>query len=276
MASSKIALCFLVNDRDARETVPRTTGFPQMASLLADPRFNVYALYTSPSNQPNGHVDSVFKTRAIPVRNENYIKTEYGKASLAEAAVKMFEFARNHDPANASFVLLSESCLPLWSPDVIYSVLTCHIKGSWLSNWTPGQLRAGQQCVLSRDHLDTMIEAYRPYLTNMESLWAPDERLFITVLKDLGLSNVLHKDEGPVLADWERPTGSSPFEFDQVSRDDVFKLLATDALFCRKVSRGSSLKNLAHMFLKRSIDWWTMSHYQKGSTHHLSNVFKIM
>jgi hypothetical protein len=274
----KVALCFLINNREAgSHTLPKAARFPHWTRVLQDQRFNVYALYTaSPNNQPSPNIDPLFRQRAVTVQADRYIETAYGKASLAGAMAVLLEFAFHHDATNSTFVFLSESCMPLWSPQVIYETLTTRVKGSWFSKWEPtNPCRAGQQCVVCRQDAATILDRYQPVLESMRDTWAADERLFITILQES--PHLLHKAEGPVLADWERPNKSSPHEFGPaVSSNDMILLLATDALFCRKVCSNSSLASFHKLFLGRSMSWWDMASRDKGSTHHLSNVLRLL
>ncbi len=103
---AKIALCFLVYDKFDCENIWKKWLETNNA------RFSIYI-----------HSKYSFKT----VLNEAInivptVPTEWGGFSLVKATCKLYEHALK-DPANKKFVLLSQACIPLKSPDYIYNFL---------------------------------------------------------------------------------------------------------------------------------------------------------
>jgi hypothetical protein len=266
-----------------------------MRALLDDRRFSIYCLLTAPerSGRARGSLDPAFRARAT-IAPETFEETSYGTWSVANAMRHLLQFAMDDDMDNNSFVFLSESCLPLYSPDVIHDALTNHVRGSWFSRWAgreqvvqrmaassaPKHIGiSGQQCVMSRDHAAVALFRFDDVAAEIgPDTWGPDEMVFISTLMkhEVPRSEMVYRAEGPVLADWERPMHSSTHEFNVVSYEDLLRLLMTDALFCRKVHPNSTLQHFSSVFTKRTSAWWYMAHFQKGSAHHVYNTLRLM
>lgn len=290
-----IAILFLINNRDRAEVLPRAAHFPQMRALLEDrDRFNIYCLLTANENDSSATLDPDFRRRAV-VCPTIYDETEYGTWSVAGAMRDLLQFAMDDDMDNNSFVFLSESCVPLYSPDVIHDVLTNHVGGSWFSRWAgdeqiaqrlrriPGTHErigiSGQQCVMNRDHAAVALFRFDDMAKEIgDHVWGPDEMVFISALltHQVPPGELVFHAEGPVFTDWERPRNSSPHEFNALTREELFRLLMSDALFCRKVHPESTLQNYSDVFMKRTPVWWYMAHFQKGSAHHVFNTMRLM
>jgi hypothetical protein len=276
MANSKIALLFLLNNKKKTDRIPFTARFQQMKRLVQDDRFVVYAMCTAGDDRG---LDDDFRKiiRKCIIRKQC---TMYGDKSLAIAMAELLKEAIADDIENSHFVFMSESCLPMWNPDVIYAAITERLRGyTWMSRWDPNG-RAGQQFLTCRDHAMVILDRFDSVMEEKYSeneTWAVDELVFLEILSDV--PDVLHHAEGPTFVDWERPRGSHPHEFGKVSREDLFRLLASDALFCRKVtSETSELRrnDVASLFLNRDISWWKMTHEDKGSAHHVFNTFRLI
>jgi hypothetical protein len=283
--TTTVALLFLLNNTDPRRPVPFTAQFPQMKRLLQeDPerRFKVYAMCTAGDDR---NLDDDFR-KSVSVFRKASTPPVYGKKSLAMAMAELLRAAFVDSEQNTHFVFMSESCLPMWNPDVIYTAITQGLWGpmTWMSRWEPREhccFRAGQQFITCRDHATIVLDSFDTVLASYDdSTWAVDELVFLETLRNAAVPNVLHHAEGPTFVDWERPKGSHPHEFGPaVSKEDLFRLLASDALFCRKVtSETSDLRrdDLADLFLNRDFSWWKMTHEDKGSAHHVFNTFRLM
>ncbi|XP_068648954.1 glycosyltransferase BC10-like [Aristolochia californica] len=81
--------------------------------------FNIY-IHTDPSRPYPAPFDGVFASRVIPSSKP----TRRGHHSLIAAARRLLAHALLDDPANAMFVLLSPSCIPLRSFPFVYRTLT--------------------------------------------------------------------------------------------------------------------------------------------------------
>jgi hypothetical protein len=245
--------------------------------LRDDRRFKVYAMCTAGDDR---NLDDDFR-KSVSVFRKASTPPVYGKKSLAVAMAELLRCAVEDDPANGHFVFMSESCLPMWNPDVIYAAIT-EKPMTWMSRWDREQRRAGQQFITCRDHALIILDRFDAVLASYDdSTWAVDELVFLETLGDVSFPEVLRHAEGPTFVDWERPKGSHPHEFGTdapVSKEDLFRLLASDALFCRKVTRSSDLRraDLADLFLNRDVLWWKMTHEDKGSAHHVFNTLRLM
>lgn len=109
----KIAFLFLV-----RYNLPLLEVWEEFFAYRANPKhFNIYVHPTTPYNFP---AHSVFHNRTI----SKHKTVKWGTFGLVEASRLLYEAALLHDPDNQFFVLLSESCIPLYSFSKWYRVLT--------------------------------------------------------------------------------------------------------------------------------------------------------
>lgn len=302
-----IALCFLINNRDRDGPVlPKAHASPLFKAMYTHPGLRLYAFYTGGDHQVN-RVDPEFAAHAVTCATTT--PTKYGSPSVVMAMKDLLDCAYSNSN-NIAFLFLSESCCPLWNPAVIHEVLTNRVRTSWFSKWTSNGVQAqrrvdmlppslkranisrswiltGQQCSLSRMDAKILLESLGPLIMNRipknrmlnQTIWGLDEAAFITILA-MKERPMIRSHEGPVLANWSQPEGSSPKEYrDPLTEEDLFTLLATDALFFRKIQANHTQfadATSCQVFASRKIADWDVTHHKKGSTYHLNEVQKRM
>ncbi|KAK9815960.1 hypothetical protein WJX74_007174 [Apatococcus lobatus] len=184
--------------------------------------FSVH-VHTSPTHAGFG-ADSVFHGREIAARTE----TGWGKFGLTQALINLLA-AGLEDPLNQQLLMLSESCVPLYPPAVVYSQImheeksrinACAKEGWNLNdyrwseametprmkkvhfrkNWTRfGLLRTHAETVLADTEVAT---SFRNHCHNDEYHCLPDEHYFSTVLAVNGLENQTDCDGNIIAEDW--------------------------------------------------------------------------
>lgn len=125
-ASSKIAFLFLT-----RGPMPLE---PMWSLFFRSEVMHLAAIYLHPPSAFDCRKAfesdlSPFHGRCLPPKLR--VRTAWGSHSLVAAARNLMSFALQDDPSNAYFVLLSDSCVPLWPLNLVHSFL--HTTGaSWL------------------------------------------------------------------------------------------------------------------------------------------------
>ncbi|KAL3627415.1 hypothetical protein CASFOL_028778 [Castilleja foliolosa] len=165
MGDPKIAFLFLV-----RRSLPLDFLWESFFENVDKAKFSIY-IHSEP-----GYVFDESTTRSPSFFNrqlKNSIKVAWGEASMIEAERLLFEEAVQ-DPANQRFVLLSDSCVPLYNFSYIYKYLMDSPKSfvdSFLdkkhARYTPKMLpviplkkwRKGSQWVtLIREHAEVVVD----------------------------------------------------------------------------------------------------------------------
>ena len=157
---------------------------------------NQFSVYCHPKNP-----DEVTSTLLRQAIISHLIATAHGDISLVRATRLLLSEARS-DPLNEYFLLLSESCIPLYPFSAIYQAVTLK-PISYIGWWnSPGQettdrwstLPAGfiprdrffkqhQWMILHRDAVDAILAS--DYTPAFERMHVPDEHYFISsLLKD--------------------------------------------------------------------------------------------
>jgi len=191
---------------------------------------------------------------------DDKIFTEWGKISLVRASLLLFKEALKN-PNNKFFLLLSESCIPLWSLETIKSSIFQYDtnlllpQNSWTatsdSAWNkahrwdkikhyiknPSDFKKASQWVcLNRSTVEFLIN--NEDLDNFSAIHAADEHYFPTMihLHSLGFS-----PRSVTFADWYHQTAftdynlnSHPYEYKTLSPNDIN--IARGSYFLRKVS----------------------------------------
>jgi hypothetical protein len=105
----KIALCFLTIDNLSQ---------PELWSRIINKnkdKLNVYI------HNKVDFVDEEYGLHNYCIKNR--IETEWGKKTLVQATLNLFRTAFTHDNNNEFFILLSDTCIPLYNFDYIYKTI---------------------------------------------------------------------------------------------------------------------------------------------------------
>lgn len=163
-------------------------------------KFNIYAH----SKDHRGIETDILLNNQIP-NKESY--TKWGDVSLVNATIKLLKSALN-DKNNQFFVLVSESCIPLYDFDYVYNTIIDNNKSwvfyykqnsslnkiRWLSMFKhrvnkgkrvpyDGFFKQSQFMILSRSHAKFLCESNNDNTKIYRYMQAPDEYYFINTLK---------------------------------------------------------------------------------------------
>jgi hypothetical protein len=234
---NKIALCFIVREKPYNKSI--------WDPFIRDSRYNIYIHSSFEQNNEWG---------------EFYIDTRWPSswANNARAQKSVLEYALKDNKDNYKFVSLSESCLPLQTPDHIYHFLTsndnCYLNCApcWFG---PGVVSryldfvprenfyiGSQWYILNRDICEFM-EKDKTFIDQVITRTDDSEQYLPTLLS---LKNKLDKvtPQTTTLVDW-RTGGCSPYTFplnlDANDQEILLQAKKNGLLFARKFNEGANL-----------------------------------
>jgi hypothetical protein len=226
-------------------------------------------------------------------------KTTY--YNVVPAYMSLLTYAFNHDKENLWFCMLTESCVPIISPEKFRQMFFQHYQAS-IFKWKPAywditiHRRANLRLfkkeywlandpwfILSRQHVQKCIifvamknNIYRQVneggLAN-ESIFA----IILQTFKELN-NNMTLVNHTSTIADWTRMSNpTSPYvfrEYTKENKDIIFNLLKQNkyAMFLRKVDRSfpdDSLKEI--MYNTEIIHTYDVLHNQAKKKHNTNN-----
>ena len=126
----QIALLFMFNNR----TRPAPEFSNILKSFMLDPKFNVY-IHTTSTDKKNLKYDSTsgpFYT--IPTQD-----TSYGAFSITKVMISLLKQAYM-DKDNTHFIFLSETDIPLFSNDAIFTFISNNLKNMSWFHFNPGDI----------------------------------------------------------------------------------------------------------------------------------------
>lgn len=243
----KVALLFLTID---------DLNHSQFWKNYLTPHLDKFNIYVHAKNQVS---DPFFAAFSIPVKYE----TTWSNTIVAERGLIVEAFA-NAD--NYKFVLLSNSCVPLVDPEILYETLVKDdrsyffwtVRGWWERNGSrevtelPEEHRTGNNMwfTLNRKHAELCV--LDEHVVSIVSKHFVDNESYPSCLFSVHgcLNEVINF--GYTFVDWSRPEGGGahPHTFNKVNRFDYEML--TDAkskgyLFARKFSPEYPEKFIKHL-----------------------------
>ena len=215
---------------------------------------DLYSIYTHPKTEPS---QAFIRDNCI----QTVIPTRWGDISLIRATILLLKYSYE-DPANKYFILLSDSCIPVISFDILRNSILREDKTwiSWkynenkldryqklhpaLKKYIPSNKFYSQHqwIILKRSHVKTLLETdITPYFNNMH---AADEHYFVVLLYFKNLLNetecINHKI---TYCDWSDITSMHPTEFTHVSEKLIDIAQTNRCFFLRKVAAKAQLCN---------------------------------
>lgn len=237
----KIALCFL------------TMGDIHQLNIWKDflkGHENKYNIYIHPKDSTK--VSNSYKKYII----KKNINTKWGDISLVNATLELFREAYK-DPKNKIFVLMSDSCIPLYNFDYIYNyLLTTNSNICPIHYFEPHKLKyrytslkdvsfipyknfqkTSQWCVLKRDTVDFLIDQDNNYTDLYTNMFAPDEHYFINMFDKFHIKYINNR---VTFDNWEEESENSkhrplPKTYMTVNDKNIKKARSDGCLFFRKV-----------------------------------------
>eukprot|EP00250_Pteridium_aquilinum_P015569 c22649_g1_i2 orf=896-1675(+) len=174
----------------------------------------MYSVYVHASEEGHSRKTSVFKDREIPSK-----KVGWGKIDMIDAEKRLLANALL-DKDNDFFVLLSESCIPLWSFDYIYeyfmnssiSYVDCfydpgpHGAGRYLNGMKPEVQRedfwkGAQWFAVNRRHA-LLIVADHLYYKKFGSFCKPGDEFHNCYPDEHYVQTFLHKVDAQGISNW--------------------------------------------------------------------------
>ncbi len=237
----KIAFCFL------------TMGDINQLNIWKDffkGHENKYNIYIHPKD--SSKVSKSYKKYII----KKNINTQWGDISLVNATLELFREAYK-DKKNKLFILLSDSCIPLYNFDYIYNYLITTNKNICpIMYFEPPKLKyryialkdvnfipyknfqkTSQWCVMKRNAVEFLIDADNNYTDLYTNMFAPDEHYFINMFDKY---HIKYLNNRVTFDNWEEESENSkhrplPKTYLTVTKQDIVKARQEGCLFFRKV-----------------------------------------
>jgi len=197
------------------------------------------------------------------------IPTRWGALSIVVAQNYLLRYAFR-DAANLShFILLSGHCIPIKAPEYLYASLNEHANfsiftlldqrkispryNSLLQFMSAGNITHHHQWViLARQHVKLLINSERKYMPMFKHVWAPDETVYLTMLRYYMQINVItHVGIGTTFAQWwdidyKYKTGglsrAHPKIYSQISWEELQYLISLPHVYAaRKFTRNAQV-----------------------------------
>ena len=192
--------------------------------------------------------------------SDKIINTAWGSFSLVQAQNILLKEALK-DESNYKMIFISGTTIPIKNFKEIYDInikdnnshftlfknqlKVSRCKNLYENIGRENVLKSYQWCILNRDHSkflsdnEQKYQVWNTYDSNLEfEECVPDEHYYISYLL-LNKKNNLEKhyfDDFGTYVDW---FNGDPFEFTNISRKELFTLVNSDYMFCRKILENS-------------------------------------
>lgn len=246
---SKIAFCFLTYGQPKH---------PEIWKKFFNNNSDKYSLYLHPKYLSKVS-DPFFKKRII----KNRIPTQWGDVSLVKATLNLFSEAYK-DTRNKKFVLLSDSCLPLYNFEYIYQKLIGNSNNltyihhlGWeteamkydryqkLENKEQIRLKhfrkQSQWMILDRNDYNFLIK--NGNLDDYQKMFAPDEQYFINLFDQYHRK---YKNQVTTYVNWDNQS-QSPKEYAILDIETITRARQRGAFFIRKIKKEAQI-SLEYLF----------------------------
>ena len=246
--TDKIAFCFL--------TIGNIHQIDLWKKFLKgnENKYNIYIHPKEPEKVNNEWKKYIIKDR---------IDTKWGDISLVKATLKLFQEAYMNDN-NKMFILVSDSCIPIYNFEYIYDNLINHqitrysirnknqenmLKPRYneILNNTNNEFleynkfkKQSQWCIINRDDIKIMIDKNNDYTDLYKNVFAHDEHYFINISEKF---NLKYDDNKSISFDnWNADELDSNSKYNKLPKtylnvtiNDIEKARNEEALFFRKV-----------------------------------------
>ena len=232
---TKIAFCFLTY-----ENVSQPTLWNNFFNNNKD-KYNIYIHNKIPFTDENYH----FEKYCI----HNTVETRYAHISVVKATLELFKTAFL-DAENQYFVLLSETCIPLYNFDHIYNrikeinsniIQVCNNNNierfNDLTNFSffdKNNFAKHNPCIiLNRSTVEFFINNDFTFLFN-DNFYAPDEHYFLNLCNKF---NIHYVNNLTNYTHWEWNHEGRPKTYYELSVEEVIHLRKHGYMFMRKISK---------------------------------------
>lgn len=207
-------------------------------------QYNVYCH----AKQPDRVVSPFLRANLVAPQ----VPTKWADISLVRAEMVLFKHAYEHDPFNHKFILLSDSCIPIYPFADVYRLLTADDE-AYVSSYDSNKSRydsIGDKSFVSRENFKkqhqwmilnrTLAQAAfeNDFADIFKNMFAPDEHYFVNVFHHLKLP---FKNRFTTFTDWSKGKGAHPKIFNEVDCALVHKLRRQGFFFMRKVNSSTNV-----------------------------------
>jgi hypothetical protein len=232
---AKVAFCFLTYGN-----VSQPSLWAQFFTNKQD-KHNIYIHPKEPFTDPTYH----FEKYCI----NHCVSTRYAHISVVKATIELFKKALL-DPENQYVVLLSESCIPLYNFDHVYTRIietNSNIISRGYNNnmercndltdggfFDKNHFAKQNPCmILNRQTADFFIHNDFTYLFN-DQFYAPDEHYFVNACHKFNIQYV----NAPInYAHWEWNHQGRPKTYHELTIEEIINIRNQGFLFMRKIGK---------------------------------------
>lgn len=215
------------------------------------------------------------------------IATKWGDISLVEAELLLMAEAFSN-PSNTMFILLSDSCIPLYAFDTIAKEIKSISKTCMIYSHIDDQTRkdrynaisgvlgmrfkekipfakflnASQWGMFDRDTVSFLLKECVEFIPCYKNVFAPDEQLFINLLLFQNKLNDIENREITYVC-WDNKSTfgfkGHPVEYDMLSLDRIDIARENGCLFLRKINKNTNfhqlyLDTISRILIPKSIN----------------------
>jgi hypothetical protein len=232
---TKIAFCFLTY-----ENLSQSTLWNNFFDNKQD-KYNIYIHNKLPFVDENYH----FEKYCI----DNCIETKYAHTSVVKATFELFKKALL-DPENEYFILLSETCIPLYNFDHVYNRINAinnNIIPTGNNNnmerfndltddnfFDKNNFKKQSPCmILNRSTTEFFVNNDYTHLFS-DNFYAPDEHYFVNLCNKFKIQYVNSEIN---YAHWECNHEGRPKTYYELSIEEVMSIRTKGFMFMRKISK---------------------------------------
>lgn len=211
---------------------------------------HLYNIYVHPKYPDK--IKSFLKYNIIP--SDDHVQTKWGDISLVKATLKLFKNAIA-DPTNKMFVLVSDSCIPIYNFDYIYNDIM-----SSQNNMIPFHSQQNKYTLLRYNKLKdkdflpkykfkkvsqwlilnqqtTQFVVANDHTIQYKNMFSPDEHYFANILDKYNKEYTKRKIN---FDNWDEPSLEARFTpypktYTEINSNDIKKIRSSGALFLRKI-----------------------------------------
>jgi len=240
---TKIALCFLTYGNLSQ---------PKLWEKFQNSKYNIYI-----------HNKQQFTGNFQKYCIENTIDTEWGHISIVRATLNLFKTAFENKE-NKYFILLSDTCIPLYSSDVVYEKICSfdnNLLNAWKTDVDDSWHKSRYNSITCKDFFDEndfygqhqwMVlkrDTVRFFINNdythifRNTITAPDEIYFINILNKF---NISYKSKFVTYVNWDEESDlkiyrDKPKTYSKLNDETIHAILKRDCLFMRKIGPECAL-----------------------------------
>jgi hypothetical protein len=239
----KIAFCFLTYDEIIRYDI--------WNKFFSNIDINKYIVFIHPKivKQFNNYTFNynIVKNRINTIRKEDI--------SIVKATIKLLEETYNYDNSITHFIFLTQSCIPLYSFNILYSIITkfplsviSYIINNKMNRYYQLKnnikkyiiynkfIKQQPNMILIRKDVELLINNnLTEYFINME---CPDEHYFVNVISNIFKKEFIKKQINFCNLDFNK---TQAIEFNNVNKILIEKIRNYGFLFMRKINKQSYL-----------------------------------